>query len=807
MGEESTQSFSHILRHCRLAAGLTQEALAERAGVSVRSIQAIERNESRPQKDTARLLVAGLSLNAEEQERFLAAATPAPRRRSAARQDGSDQAPTGDRSAFGAGAVSALPHNLPAALATLIGREREQTRVRELLEEARLVTLTGSGGVGKTRLALAVAEQLTSTYLDGVWLVQLASVSDPTLVLSSVARAFGLREDSERSPLHMLTDVLRGKQALVILDDCEHLVASCNALVTTLLQSCPALRILATSQVPLGVAGERRYRVPSLAVPDAQRRQSHDKLLDYESVRLFVARAQERRDDFALTAANAWAVAEICARLDGIPLAIELAAARAVSLPVETIAARLDARFALLTTGARTALPRQQTLRATFDWSCELLSEPEQKLLYRLAVFAGGAGLGAAEDVCADPQNRETFDAGAAMIETQGVVDLLDTLVQRSLVQAEQGRYVLMETIRAYAYERLVRQGQEAAIRRRHACFFLQLAEDISATLTGPEQAQGLARLASEHDNLRAALRWAQVCRDGPLALQLAAALWRFWYLRSYLGEGRSWLEAALALPDGDERHAGGATRATACHGVAVLAWTQGDYAHAVLRAEQALTLWRTLGDRAGSARALNLLGLVAIDQQDWELAARALEESLALRRDLQDRWGIGTSLHNLGTVACGRGDYDRASALYAESLALRVALADQAGIAISYRDQGALAMARGDAARAQELYRQSLPYADALGDLVGVAQGLEGLAAVSGRQAHAEPAAQLLSAAAVLREQVGAPVALRDRAAVERLLSSLRTALGAAFAQAYAAGRDAPWEELVASFFGGTEG
>jgi predicted ATPase/DNA-binding XRE family transcriptional regulator len=828
VGEERTQSFSHFLRQYRLAAGLTQEALAERAGVSTRSIQALERGDSRPHKDTAHLLAAGLGLKEQERTGFLAAATPAPRHR-AARSDA-----TSDHTRQPA------PYNLPAALAPLIGRDQEQARVRELLGEARLVTLIGSGGVGKTRLALAVAEQLTSSYAEGVWLIELAPLTDPALVPGALARTLGLREDPERSPMQLLVDSLRGKRALLMLDNCEHLVAACAALVTTLLQACPALHILATSQEPLGVVGERRYRVPSLAVPDARPQHGHELLGRYEAVQLFIVRAREHREDFALSAANARAVAEICARLDGIPLAIELAAARVDSLPVETIAARLDDRFTLLTMGARTALPRHQTLRATLDWSYDLLSRPEQMLLQRLAAFAGGASLEAAEAVCADQGSgvgagqEETCQAiaahhrdstgypirhgdevhtatelcdagaasGAARLGDQSVLDLLHALAQRSLAQAEQGRYTLLETIRVYAHERLTAQGQETATRWRHARYYLRFAEHAAATLTGSEQGLGLARLAVEHDNLRGALRWARERGDGPLVLQLTAALWRFWYLRGYLSEGRAWLEAALAL-GGEERVA---TRATACHGAGVLAWAQGDHARAAERAEQALALWRTLGDRAGSARALNLLGLIAIDQEDWDRAAQALGESLALRRDLQDQWGTATSLHNLGTVARGRGDHARATALYAESLALRVALADEAGMAISYRDQAALALAQGEESRAQSLYRQSMPLASALGDLVGVAQSLEGLAAIAARQARPEPATRLLSAAAALREQVGAPVTLRERAAHEHLVSSVRAALGAAFEHAQSAGREVPWADLVASIFGGAD-
>jgi non-specific serine/threonine protein kinase len=795
--------FAALLRRRRLAAGLTQEELAERAGMSPRGLVYLERGTRQPYRDTVRRLAEALGLAGEERAQFEAAGNRLLEQAAAER---SVVVVSQQESA-------APPHNLPAAVSPLIGREQEQRRVRELLAEARLVTLTGSGGVGKTRLALAVAEQLSGGYADGVWLVELGPLGDLALVPGEVARTLGLHEESERSHLEALTGYLRGKRALLVLDNCEHLIAACAALAIALLRACPALRILATSQGLLGVVGERRYRVPSLSAPDPRRLPSLDVMGRYEAVQLFMTRSRERCDDFTLTATNARAIAEICARLDGIPLALELAAARVGSMLVETIADRLDNRFALLTTGARTALPRQQTLRATLEWSYDLLTVSEQTLLRRLAVFAGGASLEAAEAICADPSPQAHASGerfwGGATIGGQKVLDLLDALVQRSLAQAELGRYSVLETIRAYAHVCLLTLGEEDAVRWRHARYYLGVAETIRPELTGPEQRRWLARLEVEHDNLRAAMRWAHERGDGALALGLAAALWRFWYLHGHLSEGRASLERALELAV-DEPPADAGSRANACHGAGVLAWTQGDEARAMVLAEQALALWRT-AERPGSGEgrdtraavaasgSLNLLGLIAIDQGNWDRAAAALEESLALRRTLQDRWGIATALHNLGTVARGRGDHAGATALYAESLALRMALADEAGIAISYRDQAALAMEQGDEARAQTLYRQSMRHAAALGDLVGLAQCLDGLAAIAAVEGRAPPAAQLCGAAAALREQVGASVARTERAGRQRLLEALRESLGATFDVEQAAGREIPWEELIA--------
>jgi predicted ATPase/transcriptional regulator with XRE-family HTH domain len=470
-----------LLRRYRLAAGISQERLAERAGLSVHGLSALENGRRQvPYWHTVTLLARAIRLSDAETATLEAAVVrsraPLPGTASALRAAEEGTAPVS------AGAVDASQErtpppartNLPVQLTSLIGREREQREVRALLGAARLVTLTGAGGAGKTRLALAVAEAMLSEYPEGIWLVELAPLADPALVVQAVAQVLGLREEPGRPLLGTLLASLKERRLLLVLDNCEHLVMACASLSEGLLRACADLRILATSREALAVPGETTYRVPSLAVPDPEHPPGLKDLAGYAAVRLFVARAQSRRPDFRLGAQNARAVAAICARLDGMPLAIELAAARVGSLPVEAIAARLADRFRLLTGGPRTAVSRQQTLRATLDWSCDLLAEGERRLLARLSVFAGGCTLEAAEAICS-----------GSGVEERDVLDLLARLVDRSLVlleeaepEGEWGRYRLLETVRRYGRERLEAQEDAVAVRRRHAAHYLALAEE-----------------------------------------------------------------------------------------------------------------------------------------------------------------------------------------------------------------------------------------------------------------------------------------------------------------------------------------
>ncbi len=704
----SESGFGALLRQRRLAAGLTQEALAERAGLGVRSIQGLERGQNRPQRDTAERLATALDLDAASRARFLVAATPLPRDRSSAAYEATARPPV---------AAESARTNLPAALTSFVGRVEEIAILRDLVGRTRLLTLTGSGGVGKTRLALALADSLVDHHSDGVWLVELAAVSEPGLVPDAVAQVLGVREEADRTFAATLIDYLKDRRLLLVLDNCEHLVAACAALTGALLRACPHLHVLATSREALAVAGEQRYRVPSLPVPNLVRLPPPEQLAESAAVALFVARAQERRPDFALTAHNARIVAVVCTQLDGIPLAIELAAARVDSLGVEGIAARLDDRFRLLTGGPRTVLPRQRTLRAALDWSYDLLSLAEQALLDRLSVFAGGCTLAAAESVC-----------GGDGLEHGEILDLLGSLVNKSLIQAEEAggevRYGLLETVRQYGQERLAAAGGAERLRDRHLAWYLALAEAAAPHLRSLDQTTWLDRLEVEHDNLRAALRWAKERGATEEALRLAGALGFFWLARGNFGEGRSWLEGALAAGEGGS----GATRARAIQAVGDLAHWQGNFREAAARFEQSLALYQVLGDTNGVAFSLHGMAIMVERQGDYTRAMHLHEESLALYREVGNREGIATSLDQLAWVAHLQGEYESAAALYEESRALHREVGTLSGVAYCLNGLGCVAERQGTYVKAATLQEEALVLWQAVGSGIGITWSLVNL-------------------------------------------------------------------------------
>ena len=654
-------------------------------------------------------------------------------------------------------------HNLPGSLTSFVGREREKKEVERLLDASRLLTLTGTGGCGKTRLAQEVAKGLVNAYADGVYLTELASLSEATLVPQAVAEVLGVREQPGSSLTDTLAHTLSTKTLLLVLDNCEHLVEACAHLVETLLKACPGLRILATSREPLGAAGEVIWQVPPLSGPSPHLRHALEELEGYESVRLFVERARYRNPAFLLDQQNARAVAEICHKLDGIPLAIELAAAR-VGLSVEQIATRLDDSLRLLTGGNRTATPRQQTLRGALDWSYELLIEPERELFNRLSVFAGGWTLEAAESV-----------ASGEGIED--VLDLLSRLVDKSLVVAEATgdggvRYRMLEPVRQYAQERL---GEDDALRDRHAAFFLALAEEAESKLVEPDQVAWLERLEREHDNLRAALRNSLDRGNAELGLRVSGAIWRFWYAHGYLSEGRRWLEETLAQPG----TASAPVRAKALRGAGALAWAQGDYARAETLFEESLILRRELGDRQGIAEAINGLASVARDRGEYARAKALFEENLAVCRELENADGIGTALINLGNVAYYHGDYPQAIPFYEESLAVYREMGERYGMAISLNNLGEVARDQGDYARAETLGKESLALFQELGDKWAIFQALIGLGRLAMARDNNERAVRLLAAAESLRETIGSALSPVESADYDRSVTAVRSALG----------------------------
>lgn len=575
-------------------------------------------------------------------------------------------------------------HNLPVPRSSFVGRAREMVDVKRELTMTRLLTLTGAGGSGKTRLALEVARDVAGLYPDGVWLVELAPLSEGELVPQAVARVLDVREQPGRPLTDALVEALSSRELLLILDNCEHLVEAAAHLVDHLLDTCSRLRILGTSREPLSIQGEVVWQVKPLSLPDGGA--SVQSLMHYEAVRLFVDRARLRLPSFELTKGNAGAVARVCHKLDGIPLAIELATARMGALAVEQVAQRLEISLDVLSGANRTAEARQQTLRATLDWSHNLLTEAEQELFRRLSVFAGGWTLEAAEAVCSGGDISET-----ERVSHPPVLDQLAGLVDKSLVVAETGmgsaaRYRMLEPIRQYARERL-KESEEEQVRRRHAVFFLALAEAAEPQLRGISQATWLEHLECEHDNFRAALSWALENGEVDLGLRLGGALGDFWHVRGYLNEGRQWLEDALANQDASSAFA--QVRALAHAGY--LAWAQIDYERATALSEEGLARSRELGDEAGSAAALFVLGLVKMFQKRFEEASTLFEESLALWRERGDTSGVARTLQALGLEAVARHDYERAMPIHEESLALARKAGDNMGIILAL-GQGALA-------------------------------------------------------------------------------------------------------------------
>jgi non-specific serine/threonine protein kinase len=674
-----------VLRRYRRAAGLTHEALAEAAGLSARTISDLERGVSAaPRPGTLALLAEALGLPPAGRAALEAAA----------------QRPA--EHAAGAGPR----HNLPAQLTSFVGRARELDAVRTLLAAARLVTLTGTGGVGKTRLGLQAAAEVAQAYPDGACFVDLAPLPDAALLPGAVLAALGLQETPGRPVLAALVEHLRGRGLLLVLDNCEHLVDACARVVDTLLRGCPRLTVLVTSREMLSVPGEAAWRVPSLSLPDAPDAASVDSLGRSEAVHLFVERARLVQPDFALTAANAAAVLQVCQRLDGIPLALELAAARVRVLPGEQVAARLDDRFRLLTGGSRTALRRQQTLKALVDWSHDLLSGAERAVLRRLAVFSGGWTLDAAEAVCSGDG-----------IEPTEILDVLTALVDKSLVQAEahegDERYRLLETIRQYAEDKLLDAGEAAAVRARHRDLYLALAERAASELLGRGQRRWYRRLAADHDNLRAAIGW---CRADPAGaepeLRLAAALARFWRIQGHLREGGERLAAALERARGTPTPA----RAAALNWSGHFASLLGDLPRARATGEEAVRVARAVGDPALLAFALRHLADYLRMLGRVEDARPVLEEALATARGCGDRREAAFSLATLGLVVDALGDHDRGRALLEDGLASAREVGDGVPIAGSLMWLGALALRRGDVEPARTLFEEALTVMQSIG-------------------------------------------------------------------------------------------
>jgi len=702
-------SFGRWLRHRRRALDQTQDDLARRVGCAIVTIQKLESDERRPSRLLAERLADSLMVAAEERAAFIALARAEPYL---------DPAPVqaAERSLH---APEQPPSKLPTPLTHLIGRKQEIAAVRNALlrGETRLLTLLGPPGIGKTSLSIAVARELQAAFADGASFVALAPISEPALVLATIAQILRIKESGGQPLLDQLKAALQMKRRLLVLDNFEHVLAAAP-LIVDLLEACPGLKALITSRAALHVRGERLYALPPLLLPDLTRLPATSALARTPAVALFVERAQAVLPRFKLTAQNAADVAAICVRLDGLPLAIELAAARMKLLPAQAVLERLEQRLVLLTDGARDLPPRQRTLRAAIGWSYELLDAGEQTLFARLGVFVSGCTIKAATAVC-----NETNDL--PMDVTDGIASLLD----KSLLQLEEAadgesRFLMLETLREYALERLAQRGEAEALRERHLAYYLALAETAAAQFHGADQLTWLDRLEAEHDNFRAALAWGQAAADSrsvgsaeaaELGLRLAGALAWFRFVRGYWSEGRTWLTGLLACGDA----AAPLVRATALNWLGDLESQASDNASARTHYQASLAIGRAVQDKPTIAIALRGLGLCALMQSmhDFGSIEPLLEESLALFQELGDTWNFGMGLHALGQLASRQRAYDRANVLLEESLALFRRLHDSQHITLVLVQLGMNARLQGEYTRAESHLEECLTLAAQLRD------------------------------------------------------------------------------------------
>ena len=684
--------------------------------------------------------------------------------------------------------LESTPNNLPKQLTSFIGRERELAEIRRTLGNTRLLTLTGPGGIGKTRLSLQVGAEVMDDYPDGVWFVELAAVADSRLVPQAVASVLGVKEEAGRPLAEALVAHVKDRRLLLILDNCEHLVLASAELAAKLLRSASHLKILTSSRENLHMAGESVYAVPGLSVPGMDHGASLAARPQYEAMRLFVDRAVAAHPAFRMTDQNGTAIADICRRLDGIPLAIELAAARVRTLPAEEIATRLTDRFRLLVRGDRTAVPRQQTLQALIDWSYDLLTPPECALLRRLSVFAGGWTLEAAEAVTAGGEIAE-----------RDVLDLLGRLVEKSLVAAdpEAGRYRLLETVRQYALDRLGRAGEEPRTRSRHLAFYLALAETARPQLVGSQQGAWLARLDRERENLLSAHAW---CDDAPIGaesgLKLSSSMRRYWMIRGLLGLGHRVTVEALGRPGAQQRSP---ARGGALFDAGQLGVWMGRYAEAQTYLEESLAIARELGNRQMVARVLQPLGLASLGQGNLPAARAYSEEALALARELGNQRELAAALNALAQLHRAEGELDKAEPLYRNVLALARELGDRESIAIALLNLAMVSIARGFGDPIRAMMREVSSIVDEIGSEPLAQSVLEVCAGLAAFGAEWERAALFYGAVEAQSDRTGLHRDPADQAFLAPLIARANQALGpAAFAAAESAGRVLPYQKAT---------
>ena len=759
-------SFGQWLRQRRKALDLTQEDLAERVGCSDVTIRKIEAGVRRPSKQIAELLVSCLKIPAEEQEALVTFAR-------GGLLAGTALSLTPQSHATGAGSTAQpTPNNLPSQITPLIGREDAIRNVRERLlrKELRLLTLTGPPGIGKTSVGIHVAADLLDHFQDGVFFVPLAPISDPNLVTAVIARVFGLTDSGLRPLLQSLTAALGDKQLLLLLDNFEQVVEAAPV-VARVLEASPRVKVLVTSREPLHIRGENVFPLPTLPLPDLSLTPTASAVLDNPAVRLFLERAQATNPDFTLNDENAESVASICARLDGLPLAIELAAARVRLFSPQEIDKRLVSRLTLLTGGPRDLPGRQQTLRSAIDWSFGLLNRGEQCLFARVSAFVGGAAFPAIEAVC--------NALGDLPME---LPDMIESLLDKNLLKQTravdgESRFTMLETIREYALELLEESDEGEEIRRLHAQYYLALAEAAESELRSQNQLIWLDKLEAEHNNLRAVFDWAERSGEIETGLQLAGALIFFWKTRGHFIEGRQKTEWLLSRPE-----AAGATpgRAKALLAASRLARDQGDYSHAQAHAEESQAIWRELGDKEGVARSLHALAIVMSDKGDNATAFALGEKALAISRELGDKSMIAEGMtHSLGLSLYREGDYERAEVLLRESLELFQELGNKEGVALASIILALIPIQLGDYQTASELAKASLALFHELDEKRRIGRCFGELARIAYGLGEVERAVRLFAASAAVLDSIGASMVPATEAEWEPYIEATRKELG----------------------------
>ncbi len=776
-------AFGKLLKRLRLSARLTQEELAERANVSARLISDLERGVvQRSRRDTVEMLASGLGLTGTDRATFAALAR---RRQQAGVSIDADE-------------QSASPVNLPAQVTAIIGREREISAITSFLlqPEMRLLTLTGPGGVGKTRLAIETAQRVSGTFSDGVVFVDLAPLTDVHLVPSAIARALAGQGDEEVQLYDEIVALIQDQHLLLLLDNMEHLIAAASN-IAGLVERCPNLTALVTSRQPLLLRAEREYPVVPLGLPDRDRKPSIDARLQAPAVQLFVTRAEAAQPAFALTGDNVETISQIVTRLDGLPLAIELAAARMRLLAPAELLERIDRSLPLLTGGPRDAPERQQTLRAAIDWSYDLLTPSEQDLFSWLTVFSGGFTLDAAEFLARGMRG----DQGSQTL------DGLASLVEKSLIQREahrdgpggltQSRFGMLETIREFAMEQLDASGEGTKARQQHAEWCIDLALRSEPGLNGPDQASWITTMQAENDNLRAALRWTIAMGEAELAMRISGPLLRFWATSSQLSEARRWYEQTLDL----DTKSNSTARAKALLGAEVISYFQGDYDAALSYGREALEIYRAHGDPAGTAWSYGNLGLVADAREDYDLATELYERALTIFREIGDPVHTNFMLGNLGLIAHFQGHQERAAVLLEEALALARERGDMNSTAIALSNLGLVAFAQGDLERATELQAEALELRSTTINRGSFARSFDNFAIIAAAGQEYERAAQLFGAAEAVRAEIGAALSPNDRETNRPYIDRAVQILGRdRFMQCWEEGASRPVDDVVAS-------